>query len=351
MPTSPKITWLHNPLKVAGAALERYGIAATQLTPMSTSHNAVYRVATADGDFSLRLHRPDTGQNDPAWFANYVRSELVWLQALTRDTALAVPQPLTTTAGELVTMVGTDEDEPVVCSALRWMTGRFYNRSLRPVHLARVGELTAHLHDYSQSGRFAPPADFSRGRADGLDGPEELFAFKPMEAEVGAVKEYLGRLAHDYNAEAGGIVNRAVEQVWADLAAWGYGNDRFGLIHGDIHQWNYLFEHGRAKLLDFNNVGYAHYLYDFAVILENLLGRDDYAALRDGLLQGYQKVRALPSDYHRYLRSLIALRSLQNLHWPLTLPLGSRERELHWPGVEKGLRQLRPYISGDDEWV
>lgn len=350
MATSKKITWLENALKVAAAALERYGLKARRLTAMPTYHNAVYRVTTADGDFSLRLHRPDTGQNDLTWFANYVRSELVWLQAISRDTKLAVPQPMMTGAGELVTLVTTDEDGPVVCSVLRWMKGRFYNESLRPTHLARVGEFTAHLHDYSEGGQFVPPPGFYRGRADGLDGPGGVFEFRPMDADVREVVEYVAGLFASEDAEASRVVGEAIARVWAHLGEFGPGNDRFGLIHGDIHQWNYLFWHGETRLLDFNNIGYAHYLYDLAVTLDNLLDRADYAALRDGLLQGYQRVRPLAHDYQRFLRSLIALRNLQVVQWPITLPLGSRERERHWAEVEKGLAHLRLFLADEDDW-
>jgi Ser/Thr protein kinase RdoA (MazF antagonist) len=350
MSTSTKITWLYNPQAVAIAALERYGLDAMRLVPLPTTHNAVYRVATADGDFSLRLHRMDVGENDLAEKANHVRSELLWLQALSRDTDLFVPHPLTTSAGELVTLAQTEADEPVVCSMLHWMAGRFYNKGLRTWQLERVGELTAHLHNYSESGRFVPPPSFQRDRADGLDGPNKLFEFLPMQTDVREVTEYLGGLCYQYDAEVGRLASAAIERVWSDLGELGAGNDRFGLIHADIHQWNYLFWRSGTKLLDFNNVGYAHYLYDLAVTLDNLLDRADYPALRNALVQGYQRVRPLPADYRRYLRSLIALRNLQVVQWPLTLPLDSPARRQHWSGVTRGFEHLKSYLTDEDNW-
>ncbi|PZR99044.1 MAG: hypothetical protein DLM69_07830 [Candidatus Chloroheliales bacterium] len=350
MTTSTKITWLHNPHKVVSAALQHYALNATRLAPMSSTSNAVFRVATADGDFTLRLHRFDeTGIETTEWL-KYITSELLWLQALSRDTDLNVPHPLANQYGELVTLIDTDEDKQVFCSALGWMEGRFYNAGLRPAHLERMGELTARLHNYSESGQFVPPPDFYRDRADALDGPNKNFEFPPMQSDVREAADYLNRLCSVFDAAVGKIVVAAIEQVWSDLGDFGMDNDRFGLIHADIHQWNYMFWQGKPKLIDFNNVGYAHYLYDFSVILNNLLDRDDYAVLRDATLQGYQRIRPLPANHRRYMRSLIALRNLQLIQWTLIWPVGSLERKQRWYDVEESLRHLRLYVANEGDW-
>ena len=349
MPTPTKITWLHNPQQLATDALALYGLQARRLTAMSASYNTVYRVQTADGDFALRLHRLDDRQPAPDMGKNYITSELLWLQALAHDTNLSVPQPLANLQGELVTLVQDEGGRLLPCSVLHWMEGRFYNQGLRCSYLERVGEMTARLHNYSESGQFVPPPDFERDRADGLDGPKRMFEFHPMQTDVREPATYWGELLAKYDAATGTMVAAAIEQVWANLNEFGPGSDRFGLIHADIHQWNYLFWRGEIKLLDFNNVGYAHYLFDLAVTLDNLLDRADYATLKAALLKGYQRERTLPANCQRYLRSLIALRNLTHL-WPLTLSPTSAEVQRFWPELEKGLARLRPYVAGDDNW-
>ncbi len=336
-------------MRVAADALAQYGLSEFRLTSMPTYYNTVFRVQTADGDFALRLHRLDVGENNLAEEANYVRSELLWLQAISRDTDLCVPHPLLNQAGELVTIVHTNVGQPQVCSVLHWVVGRFYNQGLRISHLEQVGAMTARLHNYSASGQFVPPPGFERDRADGLDGPQQLFEYLPMLTDVREPATYWGKLLAEYDAGAGTIVTAAIERVWADLNEFGMGNDRFGLIHADIHQGNYLFGRGEVRLLDFNNVGYAHYLYDLAVTLDNLIGRANYAMLKAALLLGYQRVRALPTNYGRYLRSLIAPRNLSCL-WPLTLPSTSAERQQHWHELDEGLERLRSYVAGEDNW-
>ncbi len=349
MPTPTKITWLQNPLQVAADALAQYGLIASRLTLMPTYYNTVYRVQTTDGDFALRMHRLDDRPIAPDMGKNYINSELLWLQALAHDTFVAAPQPLANLSGELVTLVQDAGGRLLPCSALHWIEGRFYNQGLRVSHLERVGAMTARLHNYSESGQFVPSPAFERDRAEGLDGPKRQFEFHPMQTDVREPATYWGELVAQYDAAASKMVAAAVEQVWADLGEFGPGNDRFGLIHADIHQGNYLFWHGEIKLLDFNNVGYAHYLFDLAVTLDNLLDRADYSTLKAALLQGYQRERDLPAKYQRYLRSLIALRNLTCL-WPLTLSPSSAEVKRYWPELQKGQARLRSYVAIEDKW-
>ncbi len=350
MSKPPKITWLHHPLQVVADALAQYGLSATRLTPMSSTSNAVFRVGTARGDFVLRLHHFGEGGIEDTEWVKYVTSELLWLQALSRDTDLDVPHPLTNQHGELVTLVDTAEDKPILCSVLGWMEGRFYNAGLRAAHLQKIGELVAHLHNYSESGQFVPSPDFYRDRADALDGPNRFFQFPVMQSDIGELAAYFEEQCAEFDAATRKIVITALARVWADLADFGTGNDRFGLIHADIHQWNYLFWQGRPKLIDFNNVGYAPYLYDFSVILNNILDRADYPALRDAMLQGYQRVRPLPDNQRRYIGSLIALRNLQLIQWTLLTPPDSQERKERWYDVEESLRHLHIYVADEDGW-
>ena len=51
-----------------------------------------------------------------------------------------------------------------ICSVLRWMDGRIHEDSARPIHLRRLGDAMARLHD--QADAWTPPPDFVRIRWD-----------------------------------------------------------------------------------------------------------------------------------------------------------------------------------------
>jgi Ser/Thr protein kinase RdoA (MazF antagonist) len=95
----------------------------------------------------------------------------------------------------------------------------------------------------------------------------------------------------------------------------GDGSAAFGLIHADIHQKNYLFDKGELRLIDFDDCGWGHYLYDFAVTLNEIVSLPRSAALRGALLAGYRRVRDLSPTHEAMIDTFIMLRDLQDVAW------------------------------------
>src|SRR5436305_10436151 len=90
--------------QLAETALTAYDLGDVHLTPLAHFFNTTFRVDTCPPSedargkrYVIRIHRPGT-QN-----ALVIQSELLWLQALRRDTGLVVPVPVPTRTGELVT--------------------------------------------------------------------------------------------------------------------------------------------------------------------------------------------------------------------------------------------------------
>jgi Ser/Thr protein kinase RdoA (MazF antagonist) len=82
----------------------------------------------------------------------------------------------------------------------------------------------------------------------------------------------------------------------------------FGLIHGDFNFKNLLFCRGGVRAIDFDDCGFGHFLYDLGTLLETLLFRPDYLALRAALLGGYRQVWPLPPEQDALLDTFIAAR-------------------------------------------
>src|SRR6187431_2995818 len=144
--------------QVALAALARYPIAEGRLTLVAHGENTTFRHHGANGSHLVRVHRPERhGRGVDSVAA--IRCELAWLQALRTDTELAVPEPVAARDGATTVTVdaaGTTR----VCSVLRWMDGRIHEASPRPVHLLRLGDAMARLHEHADAWR--PPAGFVR---------------------------------------------------------------------------------------------------------------------------------------------------------------------------------------------
>lgn len=284
-------------------ALVAYGVAPARLVLLAHQENTTFRVDTTDGQrHLLRIHRVIGSEFHPPKSTAEVRSELLWLTALRRDADLAVPEPISTTDGELLTVVEVDGvPGPRICVLLGWGPGRFLYRSLTPAHLEQVGAFMARLHD--QAVGFVPPPGFERNRIG-----------------VGAVAGDVGAHLADFVADvmgsdAGATVAAAMAAVRRTQDALGERRDVFGMIHADVHQENYLFDGGDVRAIDFDDCGWGHFAYDLCVPLSELRHRSDYADLRAGLLRGYRSVRPFPTEHEHHIEVFHALRLVMLVHW------------------------------------
>ncbi len=295
-------------LGIVDLALPAFGVTAERVEPLGHEENTTYRVEAADGDrYVLQIQRP--GKNT----LEEVRSEMQWLAALRRDTDLQVPEPVPARDGDLLTVAEIDGvPEPRTCVLFRWMDGRFLNKGLRPTHLEQVGAFIGRLQQHS-SGWTAPPG-FTRWRVDGLTrvegGRDDPFS----DAIIAYIEDLFTTL---FTAEDAALMAEAIRRVRETLATLDTGPDGFGLVHGDLHQWNYLFDHGEMRVIDFDDCGYSYFLFDLGATLATIQARDDYPALRAALLRGYGRLRPLPSEPETVLASFLILRRLQIMIWTL----------------------------------
>jgi Ser/Thr protein kinase RdoA (MazF antagonist) len=287
--------------RLAEDALVEYGIDRSRLVPLAHSENTTFRVDTPSEErYVLRIHRTTGTPFHPPRSTAEVWSETTWISALRRDTGLAVPEPVPTADGSLLTVVASENvPEPRVCVLFRWGLGRFLDAGLTPSHLERVGGFIARQHDHALG--FVPPAGFERWRIGDLSG--EVTAY---------VASIVGER---YGSGAVSIVEVVMDLVQQARRELGTGPEVFGLIHADLHQENYLFHQGQVRAIDFDDCGWGHLVYDLAVTLSELRGRPDYAVLRAGLLHGYRAVRPLPAEHERYLEVFHRLRLLQLTLW------------------------------------
>lgn len=306
--------------RLAAAALQRYDLPVRRIVPVQHESNTTFRIETTTGErYVLRIQRPD------AQLVDATRSEALWLEALRRDTDLAVPEPIRNCDGDFVTIaVAPGVPERRTCVLFRWLDGRFVDQRLTPAHLHRVGVLTATLHQHAA--HWQPPANFCRGRVDHLLAAgrramldrqrvtKDTLAQHPPVDEVERCVRLVADLCSAQNAT---IVEAVIRRVQATQQELGYSAEMFGLIHADLHQENYFCDRGEIRLIDFDDCGYGHYLFDLGVTLLETQHLPRYEALRTALLEGYRSTRSLPAEHERYLPTFFALRRLQLLFWVL----------------------------------
>jgi Ser/Thr protein kinase RdoA (MazF antagonist) len=291
---------------LATAALRRYGIAQSRLTLLSAREHFLFRVDSPPGDtdaaltgrLTLRLYHPH------AYDEAGVVAELAWLAALRRDTTLDVPEPVPARGGTLLaTLDEAGAGEPRHAVLCRWVAGRRRRASLSPAALEAVGRFTAQLHQHSA--RFTPPAVSPARRRDWA----RVFGGDSV-VSPGSTDPLLTAEQRRAFARVAGLVRAALESLGTDPEV-------YGMIHGDLHTANYLFDREGVGAIDFEDCGMGHHLYDLAVILDELLVRfpDREPDLRLALLRGYRAVRPLPAAHEALLDSLIAMRLAELVRW------------------------------------
>jgi Ser/Thr protein kinase RdoA (MazF antagonist) len=298
-------------------ALSSFGLDAARMIPLRHEHNTTFRVDAASGRYVLRISRTGTATHPS------IASEMAWLAALRKDTNLSVPEPVPALDDKFVVAVShPGVPEPRSCVLLRWMAGRFEDVGLAPRHLGCVGELIAGLQAHAE--RWARPAGFVRQRVDTLTSIAKLesIAGSPSAGSTDVPTREDADRALDLVTEmlspsAAGTIAEALDVAWASTRSLAACPENVGLIHGDLHQENYLFRAGEALAIDFDDCGWGFLLYDLAVALWELEGRPGYAGLRAALLEGYGRRRPLPPDADVHLRAFAILRRLQILLWIL----------------------------------
>jgi Ser/Thr protein kinase RdoA (MazF antagonist) len=287
--------------QLAEAALERFGLSPrATATLCNVSENHTYRVEDpGDGrTYALRVHRP--GYRTPAQIA----SELQWVDALRADGAVDTCVPVPAPGGEHVVSVAVDGLGERNVVLWEWLPGREPDPEGEAVvdGFRVLGAVSARMHAHARA--WDPPAGFDRPAWDydhtlGSEGYwgrwQDGLGMWPAELEL------LGRLD---------------TTIRERLAAYGQGSDRFGLVHADIRLANLLVDdEGQVRVIDFDDSGFAWFMYDFATTVSFMEDHPRVPELREAWLEGYRSVAPLDPADEAELDTFVMLRRLLLVAW------------------------------------
>lgn len=272
--------------KIAKQALGYYDIGHPSLHFLQHSDNVTYKVESPTlGTFLLRIHTPITkamGQHGSD--VQVINSELLWLEALKRDTDLILQNPLRNLEGDLVTQIAPEEtNSQYNCTVLTWVEGQAYHRELESEATAiQIGEILAKLHNHSESWNI--PENFKRPKRDIEYFESVLRGLQPALNE-GKIKP------SDYLE-----FETSIAQLSDILGSMMNHPQCSRIIHADPHKGNMLFQEGSIRLIDFSFCALGHFMFDLGICLSDMKESLHHACLR-----GYQSLRTLPDNYKRLI--------------------------------------------------
>lgn len=258
-------------------ALAQYPISISGLTLVSHATNYIYRVTADDGArYALRLVAPywRTEQD--------LRAEVMWLDALARDTDIAVPEIIRTRDGEPIVYLSPGAGRPDRRAILMtWLPGMSLGRRLSNDNIRKMGALFAALHLHA--GAWDPPAGFpnlqfdaflSRGEPEVLFSDACLAAYPPEDIEV-------LREAHAHVMRAYAALDR----------------DDLRVIHCDLWHANVKLYEGELAPFDFEDTVWGFRMHDIAMAMLDLaeaVGVARYEQLLEAFRRGYEAYLPFP---------------------------------------------------------
>ena len=263
--------------KLALHALEQYPIDVVDVRLMGTFTNTLYRVHAADArSYVIRVCMP-------AWRTETdLRSEAMWLEALSREGEIGAPAPLAARDGSYLVEARADGvPEPRYCLVMSWLPGVLLGKRLTESNLYLMGALFARLHE--QAARFQPPAGFTTRRMSGV--------FARGEEQV------LWRCDDGFTAQTREILKRAWSRVEAAFARLYADPAGLCVIHHDLWHDNIKIYRGRLHPFDFEDTAWGYPVQDIAMALQDLMmdvGADAFEPLQAAFRRGYESLSGWP---------------------------------------------------------
>ncbi len=309
---------------MAQAALEQYDFPGSELDYLGKSGSVTFRVRTLaeTPDILLKLHH---SEGEPIT-RDSIESELIWLEALSRDTKLTLPTPVKNREHELVTAItyGTLEHLNVTCC--RWVDGDTLDREPSPEEVTQLAQLMSALHQHSK--QWEPPAGFVR----------PVYHRENLLSSLAQLQRQLP--AGLLSTEQFNSLESAANSIAEVIEQQPLTRDNYGIIHSDLHESNYVFCDGEPRPIDFSGCGYGFYLFDVAETFLHLSPDN-----RRTFISAYTRHNELPPEYEHLLESYFIWAILRNFAFLSANPLEHEELSRTIPYVIE--RFCSKYLNGE----
>lgn len=271
---------------IAMTALSAYHLDSATISFIRHSDNVTYKVVDQEKQsYLLRIHIPVTkAMGTHGADVQMINSELLWLEALNKETDLTLQKPVRNRTGHFVTRVpGEEFTMPINCTLLHWVDGGPYHRDLETELTAyQIGELLAKLHNHAS--KWTIPKGFTRPKRNIPYFTRVLRGIEP------AVHD--GRIKHSDYAEFA----RAIELLTTMISNLKESRQTHGLMHADAHKGNMLIDAGKVRIIDFSFCAFGNFMFDLGICLSDMKTH-----LHHAFLEGYQKVYALPDNHEQWI--------------------------------------------------
>ncbi|TCZ75793.1 aminoglycoside phosphotransferase [Paenibacillus albiflavus] len=272
--------------KVALSALQQFNIEWVRITFIQLSDTITYQIETTTSQsYLLRIHSDRLNKQE-------LQSELALLQSMNESADLVLPKGLPNSHGSYVLEIETDEGyrRPYV-TIMHWVEGELVNGKITEEQAYSMGVMAARLHQATAS--FIPPSDFTR----------PVWGADHFRREFDRLRKYYSCFLSE---QAWTQYVAASEKIVSELANIQPTKLNFGIVHGDLHTGNIVVDQDDPRPIDFGRCGHGYYLYDLAHTILSI-----HPPIRSKLIQGYESIRKLETDYVRLLETFFIMSMIE----------------------------------------
>lgn len=291
-------------MPLAQQALGRYSLRVKQVQHLATHSNVLYRVVSEIGEQTvLRLGSPEANTR------SNIELEVAWLDAIHRDTDLAVVRPLHAADGSLI-VDATDPQsgQKRPCVLFSWIPGSPLGDGAGSYGYRLLGEMSAALQEHGR--KWAPPSTDHMRRWD------RIFYYDGMAPMV--IRDH--KYDHLFGQNNIRLIIQAAELAGAVISeSWRRGEPQ--VVHGDLHEWNVHFASGRLFAFDFEDLMLALPAQDVAISLYSSRGGEHHQQAIAAFRRGFESISQWPVEDEAQLEGFCAARQIMLMnHAALTLP-------------------------------
>lgn len=275
-----------------------YQLTGAAAYPLRSYNNYIYRIERANGArFSLRIC------GFPNMKRRNMEDEMHWLEFVAQHDPRLAPRPIANQCGELVTTINTPEREWLCCLFV-WIEGSELRGAAKPEQLHKIGRNAAALHNIAR--QFPFPDDTSDFRSD----------YRYDQVLMRSHRGWIEKHRDAIGAENVALLDRAIDYTITQMDQRGATPANYGVIHADLHLGNVLVHDDEVTILDFEQLGRGHYLYDLTVMWTELRDEPaDFASLWQSFVAGYAEVAEVPFAQEEELNPFIVAIQLNSLDW------------------------------------
>lgn len=268
----------------------------TEIHLLKYSENYTFQVKSDSENIKrvLRVNRPSYHTDEE------LSGELLWMREISQDTDLCLPDVFCGNNNELLQEFESDDTRYTCCmfSFLEGKTiGKLSGDELN-AQLINMGKILASLHLQWQNRKRAYEIKRFSWDISNLLGKASIW---------GDWHNY-----YELDEMTCNIFEQVTNIMKKRLSEYGYSNDKFGMIHADLHRSNIIVKDGRPQIFDFDDCGYGWYLYDIGC---SLVEFSNPKKLVPFIIEGYESVKPLSDEEKKEIDTFVLLRRIVRMAW------------------------------------